>query len=113
MPREAAAASASGKLAPHSSVAGRIAHRQRAMSIWKLNQGLVLSMGLTGQYGSDSEIMYAVQKMPSVSSSCDQPSASRGRIDRATQDPAVLPIPRPIRNTARMIEKTYTVAPRR
>src|SRR5689334_19272812 len=103
-PRDEAAAKASGKLAPHSRVAGRMVHRQRAISIWKLNQGLELSMGFTGQYGSDSAIMYAVQKMPNMSRSCDQPSASRGRIDRAIQEPAVLPMPNPIKKTARIIE---------
>ena len=48
---------ASGKLAPHSSVGGRMAHRHRTMSSWKVNQGLVVSRGLMGQLGSELAIM--------------------------------------------------------
>ncbi|MCX6628283.1 MAG: hypothetical protein NTW28_11720 [Candidatus Solibacter sp.] len=45
----AAAARASGKLAPQSSAAGSSAHKQRTMSIWKVYHGLVDSSGLIGQ----------------------------------------------------------------
>src|SRR5580704_5400061 len=44
-PSAAAPASANGKLAPHSSVAGKIALMQRAMSRSKLNHGLTESCG--------------------------------------------------------------------
>ena len=44
----AAAASANGKLAPHSSVAGKMARMQRVRSRSKLNQGLMESHGSTG-----------------------------------------------------------------
>ena len=33
-------------------------------------------------------------------------------MERASDAPALLPIPNPARNTARMIEKVYTVPPR-
>ena len=47
--RGAAAASASGKLAPHRQAAGNTAHRQRTRSSWNVSHGLVLSRGSTGQ----------------------------------------------------------------
>src|SRR5262245_19106537 len=52
-PGSAAAANASGKLAPQRSVAGRIAKMHRTTSSWKLNTGLNESQGSTGQYGSE------------------------------------------------------------
>src|SRR4029078_13374781 len=55
--------------------------------------------------------MYAAHATAAVSPSWLQPSALRARLARATTDPALLPNPRPIRNTARMIEKVYTDAP--
>ena len=57
--------------------AGRIAQRQRAMSIWNVYQGLVESSGLTGQYGSDSETMKAVHAIASVSRSWQTPKTPR------------------------------------
>ncbi len=67
---------------------------------------LIESSGLIGQNGSEFAIIHADQKMPRVSEICTQPRVTRGRPPRAIQDPSVLPIARPIRNTARMIEKT-------
>src|SRR2546430_1905940 len=46
----AAAASASGKLAPHSTAAGSTAQVQRIRSSWKLYHGLGDRSGLIGQY---------------------------------------------------------------
>src|SRR5271157_4604790 len=54
---EETAAQAKGKLAPQRMVGGRMAHRQRTISSWKLYQGLAASMGLMGQYGMESAIM--------------------------------------------------------
>ncbi len=69
--------------------------------------------GLIGQYGSDSVSMYAVQAMAAHSSIWHQPSARRGRAVRAAiDDPMLLPMPSPRRNTARISEKVYTVAPK-
>src|SRR4029079_6406235 len=55
--------------------------------------------------------MYAAHATAAVSPSWLQPSALGARLARATTAPALLPNPRPIRNTARMIEKVYTDAP--
>src|ERR1035441_3214403 len=60
-PRGATAASARGKLAPHSSAAGSTAHRQRTISSWKVYQRLVDRNGLIGQYGRESEGIKEVQ----------------------------------------------------
>ncbi len=50
--------------------------------------------------------------MAAVRSIWQTPSAIRGRaIRRARYAPVLLPIPSPARNTARMIEKVYTVGP--
>src|ERR1035441_1295342 len=107
-PGEATAPSASGKLAPHRMAGGRMAHRHRTMSSWKVCHGLMASSGLMGQYGSESAIMYAVHAIPSVSSTWHQPSASRApgapRTARTSHDPPPLPSASPIRNTARMME---------
>ncbi len=104
-PREATAARASGKLAPHSKAAGRMAQVERARSIWKVNQGLVESTGLMGQYGSELASMQAVQATAPASSSWQQPRARRGRATPRTSAAATpLPIPKPARNTARMME---------
>jgi hypothetical protein len=46
---DATAATASGKLAPQSSVGGRMAQRQRTRSNWKMCHGLTVSSGLMGQ----------------------------------------------------------------
>src|SRR6185437_322366 len=101
----ATAASANGKLAPHNTAAGRMAHRQRAQSIWKVNQGLVVSRGSIGQYGSDTAICHAVQAMPAASSSWHQPSAARAVVRLPQLAPSALPRPRPIKNVARMSAK--------
>src|SRR4051794_1143176 len=56
--------------------------------------------------------MTAVQAMAAVNSHWQAPSAPcADRARRASEDPRPLPIPRPIRNTARISEKVYTVAP--
>jgi hypothetical protein len=67
---------------------------------------LVVIDGLIGQYGSDCVSMQAVHAIAPHSSIWHQPSASRGRAMRAAiEDPMLLPIPRPSRNTARISEK--------
>src|SRR5437868_10672417 len=56
--------------------------------------------------------MYAVHATAPASSIWLQPSADRARPERrASSDPTALPPPKPTRNTARIIEKVYTVAP--
>ena len=51
--------------------------------------------------------------MQAQSASWHQPSAARGRATRdAMADPIVLPMPRPNRNTARISENVYVVAPK-
>src|SRR5262245_17338879 len=105
-PRAATAASASGKLAPHRIVAGRIAQRQRTRSIWKLNHGLREIEGLIGQYGRDFASAKALQAIAAASSSWHQPRAILGgNLPRERNEPTLLPIPNPTRNTARMMEK--------
>ena len=44
-----AAASASGKLAPHNTAPGRTANNARARSTWNVSQGLVERIEFTGQ----------------------------------------------------------------
>ncbi len=67
---------------------------------------------LIGQYGSDAMSMYALQAMAPTLSIWHQPRASRGRATvRAISAPRLLPIPRPMRNTPRMIENVYVLAP--
>ena len=59
-PFRATAASASGKLAPHKIGPGSTAQNARTKSSWKLYQMLVVIDVLIGQYGSDSNSMYAL-----------------------------------------------------
>src|SRR5262249_28774732 len=69
--------------------------------------------GLIGQYGSESVTMYDVHAKHAQSINWQKPSATRGRFKpRAIADPRLLPIPRPTRNTARIIENVYVVAPK-
>ncbi len=56
-PGAAAAAIAIGKLAPHSSAAGRMVQAQRIMSNCSSTAGLLDNDGFTGQYGNDRAIM--------------------------------------------------------
>src|SRR4051812_17750325 len=56
--------------------------------------------------------MIADQAMAAVKSHWQTPSATRAVVARrARSAPRLLPIPRPVRNTARIKEKVYTVAP--
>src|SRR5579864_7908729 len=56
--------------------------------------------------------MNAVHATPAAARNWHNPNATRGRpTDRARSAPALLPIPNPTRNTARITEKVYTVAP--
>ncbi len=111
-PTGATAATASGKLAPHKQAAGRTAHKDRARSSWNWNAALVESAGFTGQYGRPVVSDRAAQRMAPTSSPWQTPSAARAvASDRAAAEPTALPMPRPSRNTARMSENVYTVAP--
>ena len=67
---------------------------------------------LIGQYGSDVSSMCALHAIAPTFNSWHQPSATRGRAMLfAMSDPRLLPMPRPMRNTARMIENVYVLAP--
>src|SRR5438270_13183429 len=56
--------------------------------------------------------MTAVHAIAAVRSHWQAPSATRAvAARRARSAPRLLPIPRPVRNTARIKEKVYTVAP--
>ena len=58
--------------------------------------------------------MYAVHAIAAQSDSWHQASATRGRARlRASADPTLLPMPMPVRNTARISENVYVVAPKR
>jgi hypothetical protein len=82
------------------------------MSSWKVIHGLVVSDGFTGQCGSTFASMNAAHATAMATIIWHTPSATRGRtMPPASHDPTLLPMPRPVRNTARMIEKVYTVAP--
>src|SRR6185436_12788775 len=93
-------------------VAGSTAQRLRTRSTWKVNQGLLDRIGFTGQYGMESASMNAVQPTPAAARNWQTPRATRGlAMDRAISAPALLPIPNPTKNTARITENVYTVAP--
>src|SRR3569833_2700106 len=55
-------------------------------------------------------MVYAVHAKPKFSRIWHQPSALRGFTLRSSQEPPAVPPARPVRKTARMIAKTYTVA---
>jgi len=60
----------------------------------------------------DIAIMYAPHAVPNARRSCSHPSVARGCLEsRASQEPTTLPTPSPARNTPRMIENAYVVAP--
>src|SRR3984957_10518385 len=63
----AAAARASGKLAPHSNVAGKMARIARVRSRSKLIHGFVASHGSTGHHGSTCASVKAVQAIAAAS----------------------------------------------
>ena len=110
--RDTTDASANGKLAPQSTAPGRTAYAQRMRSSWNCSQGSVSIDGLIGQNGSDCISAYAVHAIAAESPNWHNAKATRGRsVSRATIDPSVLPMPRPARNTARINENVYTVAP--
>ena len=68
--------------------------------------------GLIGQYGKESLRRNAVQAIAGHSSSWHQARATRGRArPRPSTEPRLLPMPMPVRNTARMSENVYVVAP--
>ena len=82
-----------------------MAQLQRTRSIWKLNQGLRESIGITGQYGREQAITYADQATAAIKSIWQTPNTIPGRAAaRATRDPMPLPIPNPTRNTASTME---------
>ena len=61
--------------------------------------------GLTGQYGSELAIVYAVHAHAPARSTWQMPRAVRGRAaTRASNEPTLLPRPSPARKIARMIE---------
>src|SRR5580658_9348297 len=74
----AAAASANGKLAPHSNVAGKMARMQRVRSRSKLTQGVVASHGSTGHQGRTYAMVNAVQAIARASRIWQAASAMRG-----------------------------------
>ena len=112
-PKRATAASASGKLAPQRMAPGSTVQRQRAMSNWKLNHGLVEMDGSIGQYGIEVPIMMPAHATAAHTPAWHQPSAVAGRARlRASADPTLLPMPRPSRNPARMRENVYVVPPK-
>jgi hypothetical protein len=60
---------------------------------------------LIGQYGNDRLSMAAVQAMAATMRNWQMPSASFGFFSvLAMNEPMLLPMPRPVRKTARMIE---------
>src|SRR5262245_49534574 len=57
--------------------------------------------------------MYAAQAIDMHSSSWHHASATRGRATRLpSAEPTLLPMPRPVRKTARINENVYVVAPK-
>ncbi len=67
---------------------------------------LVVIDVLMGQYGSDFSSMYALHAMAPTFSNWHHPSATRGRVTPfAMTDPRLLPMPSPMRKTARISEK--------
>src|SRR5688572_612144 len=113
-PLDATAPRASGKLIPQRMAPGSITQIARIRSSWKLNEIPVEIDGLIGQNGSDALVAYAAQASAMHNPTWHQPSAKRAFVPpRAIAAPRLLPMPRPTRNTARMSENVYVVAPRR
>src|SRR4051812_7575372 len=84
----ATAASARGKLAPHSTAPGSTTQKQRTRSSCSVNHGVVAMYGLIGQYGNDSVSSYADHAIAPHSSSWHQPSARFGEtMSRASVAP--------------------------
>src|SRR6202521_2749301 len=107
----AIAANAKGKLAPHRKAAGRMAQSARRRSSSKATQGPLDGDGWIGPYGR-TWMACAAQAIARVNITWHQPNISRGCARReALNAAAQLPIPIPTRNTARMMENVYTVAP--
>ena len=82
----AAAARASGKLAPQRSAAGRIAQRQRTISIWKVYQGLVVYEAVDGlmlQTGPAATVRLAGSQIESRGFS-DRSLMPAGLLDKLT-----------------------------
>src|SRR5262245_49674084 len=93
--------------------AGSTAKSARMLSTCRLIHGSETADGLIGQYGSDRLSTYAVHAIAAHNSTGHHPSATRGLAIRdAIADPTLLPIPRPKRNTARISENVYVVAPK-
>ena len=85
----------------------------RIRSSWKVNEGDVEIDGLIGQNGSESAVEYAAHARQKHRPSCTHPSAVFAfDTPRASAAPRLLPIPRPTRNTARISENVYVVAPK-
>ena len=104
-PRVATAASASGKLAPHRMAPGSITQMARIRSSWNVKDRLVEIDGLMGQNGSELPVAYAAQASAAQMPTWHHPSAILGlAAPRASADPRLLPMPSPVRNTARIIE---------
>src|SRR4029434_127399 len=101
-PRAATDARARGKLIPQRIAPGNMTQMPRIRSSWNWNFRSVEIDGLMGQNGSDAPVAYAAHARATQSPTCVHPSAMRGLLDpRATAAPKLLPIPRPVRNTAR------------
>src|SRR5688572_26819745 len=97
---------------PQRMAPGIITQMARIKSSWKLKEMEVEIDGLIGQNGSDALVAYAAHASDAHSPTWHQPSAKRAFVPpRASAAPRLLPIPRPTRNTARMSEKVYVVAP--
>src|ERR1035437_211088 len=102
----AAAARASGKLAPQRIGDGKTPQRQRARSRAKPSHGEDDGGGSEGQKALDVASGDAAHAMVAASSIWQTPSAIRGRaIARPTAAPAPLPAPRPESTAGRVIEK--------
>src|SRR5207302_2500367 len=89
---------------------GSTAQAERSKSVRNVGHGFT-TVGI-GQYGRDLASTIAAAVTVAASKTWQIPKAVRGETrERATYDPAALPIPKPARKTARMIEKAYTMAP--
>src|SRR5215470_8814460 len=72
----------------------------------------MVSVGLIGQYGSELFVMNADHAIATINRAWQMPRSLRGLVlQRDMAEARLLPMPRPVRKTARMIENAYTLTP--
>src|SRR5690242_4578446 len=72
----------------------------------------MVKVGFTGQEGRELLVMYADHAIAAIRNTWDKARSHLGfLLQRDIAEALLLPMPRAVRKTARMIEKAYTDAP--